>query len=217
MRGRFDEQLESLGQEMIEMGAMIENAIDAAGEVLEKRDIQRAREIMDGDREIDRKERDIEALCLRMLLTQQPVAKDLRVVSSAIKMITDMERIGDHAADISEVVTMLRGSLPEQQPKHILQMAQSATRMVHSSIDAYVKRDAELARRVMNDDDIVDDLFLAVKSELIGIISSDPQSGGLALDLLMIAKYFERIGDHAVNIAEWVEFAVTGIYKGEKL
>lgn len=217
MRSRFDEQLERLGQELIEMGAMVENAIEKACDALLRQDIDLAKTIMSSDPVVDRKERDIESLCLRLLLMQQPVARDLRLVSSALKMITDMERIGDQAADISEIVTMLGQAPLIKRPDHIREMASATIGMVHKALDAYVSRDLDMAREVIDSDDIVDDLFITVKNELIELLAKDSSVGWQALDLLMIAKYFERIGDHAVNIAEWVEFASTGLYKGEQL
>ena len=215
MKNRFDEQVDILNAQMIEMGAMIETTIEDACEALQTADLTRARAIIEADSAVDRKEREIESLCLRMLLTRQPVAHDLRVVSSALKMITDMERIGDHAADISEIVTFMAYTAP--QPEHFGAMASAAIDMVHRAIDAYVRRDVALAREVIQSDDIVDDLFVDVRKELIEMLAADSSMGSEALDLLMIAKYFERIGDHATNIAEWVEYSVTGLYKGEVL
>ena len=217
MRSRFDSQLEKLNQEMIFMGTMAETAIEGACEALLTRNVERARDIMSSDPAVDRQERDIEALCLRMLLMQQPVARDLRLVSSALKMITDMERIGDQAADIAEVVTMLEAESAIEPPEHISAMAEEARRMVHRAVDAYVQRDVKLAEKVIAQDDVVDDLFLDVKRELVEQIRKKPDCGMAALDMLMIAKYFERIGDHATNVAEWVQYAVTGLYKGESL
>lgn len=216
MKNRFDEQVEILNSQMIEMGAMIETTIENACEALQSGNLELARSIIDADTLVDRKERDIETLCLRMLLTRQPVAHDLRVVSSALKMITDMERIGDQAADISEIVTFLDYSTVVQ-PEHFGAMARAAIDMVHRAIDAYVRRDVALARDVIQSDDTVDGLFTDVKRELIEFLSADASRGSEALDMLMIAKYFERIGDHATNIAEWVEYSVTGYYKGEEL
>ena len=217
MRSRFDGQLEKLNQEMILMGTMVETAIEGACEALHDRDVRKARDIMAADPAVDRQERDIESLCLRMLLMQQPVARDLRLVSSALKMITDMERICDQAADIAEIVIMLGEGSAVQPPEHIAAMAEEARAMVHSAIDAYVQRDVKLAEKVIDQDDVVDQLFLSVKDELVEQLRKDPASALAALDMLMIAKYFERIGDHATNIAEWVQYAVTGLYKGESL
>jgi phosphate transport system protein len=222
MRSKFDEQLHKLNMEMITMGSMIERAIENAGVILETRNLDAARVLKDGDAEIDRKEREIETLCLRLILMQQPVARDLRVISAALKMITDMERIGDQASDIAEIITMpLDGELLPL-PEHLPLMAVETAKMVHKAIDAYVALDLILARSVMADDDIVDGLFDEVKKDLMGQINSccrlgSVPSGMQLLDMLMIAKYFERSADHAVNIAEWVEFAVTGEYKGERL
>ena len=216
MKNRFDEQVDILNAQMIEMGAMIETTIENACDALQTANLPKAREIMEADSIVDRKEREIESLCLRMLLTRQPVAHDLRVVSSALKMITDMERIGDHAADISEIVTFMDFSAA-MQPEHFGAMSRAAIEMVHRAIDAYVRQDVQLARAVIASDDTVDELFVDVKKELIELLKADSSRGSEALDLLMIAKYFERIGDHATNIAEWVEYSVTGIYKGEVL
>lgn len=222
MRARFDEQLQKLNNEMIVMGSMIERAIENAGTLLETRNLETARKLREGDNEIDRKEREIETLCLRLILMQQPVARDLRIISAALKMITDMERIADQASDIAEILTMpVHGALLPF-PPHLQQMAAETARMVHKAIDAYVARDQALAQVVMKDDDIVDELFMQVKQDIIDLIhkashSGDPVDVMQLLDMLMIAKYFERCADHAVNIAEWVEYAVTGMYKGERL
>ena len=215
MRKHFDEQIARLGEEMIAMGAMVERTIEDACEALRLGDVVRARRIMEGDREVDRKEREIEALCLHLLLQQQPVARDLRQISSALKMITDMERIGDQAADISEIVTVM--DLTQPRPGHFSVMAHAAVDMVHRAIDAYVRQDVELARQVMESDDVVDELFDQVKGDLAVLLRENAERSGSVLDMLMIAKYFERIGDHAVNIAEWVAYSVTGLYKGEEL
>ena len=212
----FDAQVEVLNQQMIEMCGMIENTLEDASLVLQKLDVKRAEEIIEGDSVIDRKEREIESLCLRMLLTRQPVAHDLRVVSSALKMITDMERIADHAADISEIVTMIDYDVVRQ-PEHFLTMSRTAVDMVHRAVDAYVRQDVDLARVVIADDDIVDNLFVEVKQEIVDFMVKDSSRSIEGMDFLMIAKYYERIGDHATNIAEWVEYCVTGLYKGDEL
>ena len=198
MRNKFDEQLSQLNHEMIEMGALCEEVIALASRALTENDKSLAARVAPLDSEIDRKERDIENLCLKLLLQQQPVARDLRQISAALKMITDMERIGDQAEDND----LLR------------EMAKAAIRMVTESVDAYVKCDTMLAEQVIAEDDTVDGYFTQVKERLIGKIAQDPADGEYALDLLMIAKYFERIGDHATNIAEWVIFSVTGVHKG---
>ena len=198
MRNKFDEQLSQLNHEMIEMGALCEEVIALASRALTENDKSLAARVAPLDSEIDRKERDIENLCLKLLLQQQPVARDLRQISAALKMITDMERIGDQAEDNN----LLR------------EMAKATIRMVTESVDAYVKCDTMLAEQVIAEDDTVDGYFTQVKERLIGKIARDPADGEYALDLLMIAKYFERIGDHATNIAEWVIFSVTGVHKG---
>lgn len=213
MRSRFDDQLDALHTELIEMGALCENAISNAAEALLKGDLSLAKRAEEFDQEIDQKERKIESLALKLLLFQQPVAKDLRQVSAALKMITDMERIGDQAADISEIITM--ANIVPEDTLHVGEMARATIKMVTESIDAFVQSDLALARAVMEYDDVVDDLFDRVKGELIELIGKSPERGEYAVDLLMIAKYFERIGDHAVNIAEWVEFSITGWHKGE--
>ena len=217
MRRQFDEQLEELAREMFSMGAMIESAIDMACDALMRHDVALAQSVMEADHLIDQKERTIESMCLRLLLIQQPIARDLRKVSSALKMITDMERVGDQAADICEIVTMMDGMEGLDNPRLMRDMARETVDMVHKVIDAYVASDVHLARAVMAADDVVDDLFMRVKAELIELLTRDASRGQQALDILMIAKYFERIGDHAVNIGEWVEFSVTGSYKGEEL
>ena len=210
MRIKFVEQLTHLNNMLIEMGAMIETAIAIAIEALIKQDADLAREAVKYDDEVDQKERDIEALCLRLLMQQQPVAGDLRLISAALKMITDMERIGDHAADISEITIMLADAQYIKKPEHISHMAAATAKMVTESVDAYVKMDRDLACKVIAADDVVDDLFITVRGDLLELIRADSSNGEQAMDFLMIAKYFERIGDHAVNIAEWVEFSITG-------
>ena len=215
MRGFFDEQLELLNTQLIEMGTLIEHSIRSAAEALVSQDIAQAKEAMRCDKKVDEKEREIEALCLKLLLRQQPVARDLRFISSALKMITDMERIGDQAADISEIVLFIADQQYIKKLEHIPAMAGATIEMVTKSIDAFVNRDVDLARKVISMDDVVDDLFDQVKAELIALIGKDASNGEQAMDLLMIAKYYERIGDHATNIAEWVEFAITGIHSKE--
>ena len=209
MRSRFDEQLAILNRELIEMGALCEEAIALAAKALTDKDKTMAAKVAAMDAEIDQKERNIESMCLKLLLQQQPVARDLRQISAALKMITDMERIGDQAEDISEIVITLDGRYAENSAL-LKGMAESTIQMVTESVDAYVKRDTALAHKVSEMDDIVDDYFDQVKAELISKIAGEPADGEYALDLLMIAKYLERIGDHAVNIAEWVIFSVTG-------
>ena len=217
MRQRFDGQLAALNRELISMGALCEEAIAVTARSVLDADRALAGRISALEEEIDQKEREIERVCLRLLLQQQPVAGDLRQISSALKMITDMERIGDQAADICEIVTMMDGMEGLDNPRLMRDMAHETVDMVHKVIDAYVASDVHLAQAVMAADDVVDDLFMRVKAELIAFLTRDATRGQQALDILMIAKYFERIGDHAVNIGEWVEFSVTGSYKGEEL
>lgn len=209
MRTRFDEQLALMNKKLIEMGALCEEVIALSAKALMSGDTELARKVAPLDGEIDQMERDIEAVCLKLLLHQQPVARDLRQISAALKMITDMERIGDQAEDIAEIITFLNGRSGKECAA-IGEMARAAITMMTESVNAFVQGDIPLAEKVIRDDDIVDDYFLQVKSALIRWIAEKPEDGEYALDLLMIAKYFERIGDHATNIAEWVEFSVTG-------
>ena len=211
MRNKFDEQLEKLHVELIQMGAACEDAISAAAEALLKGDTALADVAEEAEKDIDQREREVENLCLKLLLQQQPVARDLREISAALKMISDLERIGDQAADIAELTRYVR--LPEdQQSLHIAEMARAVIRMVTDSVDSFVKKDLDLAREVCAADDRVDELFDQVKRELISMISADAACGQQGLDLLMVAKYLERIGDHATNVAEWVEYSITGIH-----
>ncbi len=210
MRSRFDEQLSALHNNLIEMGAMIEQAITKATKALLEQNVALADEVKSFDSIIDEKEKEIETQCLKLLLSQQPVARDLRQISAALKMITDMERIGDQAADISEICVYLAGQQYIKELEHIPQMAKATIKMVTDSIDAYVKSNLVLAREVIGYDNVVDNLYATIKKDLIALIHKDVQNGEQAFDLLQIAKYYERIGDHAVNIAEWVIFSITG-------
>ena len=214
MRNRLDQQLAQLNRELIEMGALCEEVIAMACRAVLEGDVPMAKKVAPLDSEIDQKERDIESLCLKLLLQQQPVARDLRQISAALKMITDMERIGDQAEDIAEIVEFLKGRSVENGDM-LEDMSRAVIKMVTESVDAYVKHDRLLAEKVVSDDDTVDACFEKVKTALIDRIAQNPADGAYALDLLMIAKYFERIGDHAVNIAEWVMFSVTGVHKEE--
>lgn len=213
MRNRFDTQLEELNTELIRMGSLIEAAIANAVKALIDQDRQQAKKAIQEDLEVDQKEQEIEDLCIKLLLQQQPVARDLRLISAALKMITDMERIGDQAADISEIAICLAEAPYVTKLVKIPRMAEETIKMVTASIDAFVKKDLVMAQSVVDSDDIVDDLFLKVKDDLIKLIHDNADNGSQALDLLMVAKYLERIGDHAVNIAEWVIFSITGIHK----
>ena len=212
MRNAYNEQLQTLHREMTEMGAMCETAVSLAVQAVTLGEEDLARRVYEVDAGIDKKERDIESLCLKLLLQQQPVARDLRQISAALKMITDMERIGDQAQDIAEIVTFLKGRTAEHDDI-LCQMARATISMVTESVDAFVKHDTIKAEAVLAADDTVDAYFRQVKQALISRIAADPADGEYALDLLMIAKYFERIGDHATNIAEWVIFSITGQHK----
>lgn len=210
MRNKFEEQLERLHVELIQMGALCEDGISAAAEALLQNNPGLAQTAIDAEREIDQKEREVENLCIKLLLQQQPVAKDLREISAALKMISDLERIGDQASDIAELVPYVH--LEEGTGLHIGDMARAVIRMVTDSVDSFVKRDLDLARAVYTADDKVDALFDQVKQELIGIIAKDASRGEQCMDLLMVAKYLERIGDHATNVAEWVEYSITNVH-----
>lgn len=210
MRSRFEQQLSRLHEDMIAMGALCEAAIAEAVRALLAADTKVAWQVAHGDREIDRKEKEIEELCLRLLLQQQPVASDLRRISAALKMITDMERIGDQAADIAEITRHFRLPQDPASERHITKMTEAVIKMVNESIDAFVREDEPLARKVLESDDQVDRLFFKLRSDIIEMISQNPAGGEEAVDLLMVAKYLERIGDHAENIAEWALFTITG-------
>lgn len=208
MRTKFDEQLNQLNQELMHMGTMIEEQIQKAVVAFMKQDTELARIIMDNDTDVDREEKKIENICFNLLMQQQPVARDLRTISAAMKMVTDMERIGDHAADISEMTILIADNTYIKQLDHIQKMASETVQMLMKSIQAYVDKDMETAKAVIKNDDVIDELFLEVKQDLIAMIHTNADCGEQATDLLMVAKYFERIGDHATNIAEWVIFAL---------
>ena len=214
MRSRFDRRLDTLNKKMIEMGAECETAIAQSVKALLDGDMKIAAMVKQSTRRIDELEREIEGICLKLLLQQQPVAKDLRNISAALKMITDMDRIGVQSEEIAEIVTALDGKTGKESADR-RQMALDVIKMVSDSVDAYVRADITLADGVIKYDDVVDDAFLKVKQNLIALIGQNARDGEYALDLLMIAKYFERIGDHAVNIAEWVKFSVKGVHRGE--
>ena len=211
MRKQYDQQLQKLHAELLHMGEMIQQAISGAVTALLEGDDSKAHEVIAFDGEIDQQERLIEQMCYKLLLSQQPVASDLRMVSSVLKMITDMERIGDHAADISELELMLE-DLPPLSNDHLREMAAQTSVMLIRSIESFAEQDVQKAQWVIDQDDVVDGLFDRVRAQLISLLGADSANGGLYLDLLMIAKYFERIGDHATNIAEWVEFSLTGVH-----
>ncbi|HCS11930.1 MAG TPA: phosphate transport system regulatory protein PhoU [Clostridiales bacterium] len=213
MRNRFDRELDTLNLELIKMGSMIESAIEYSSKALINQDLSLVKKVNELEIEIDDMERTIESHCLKLLLQQQPVASDLRIISTALKMITDMERIGDNAEDIAEITKNLVNQKFIKDIVHIPQMAEETTGMVKRSIDAFVNKDKKQAEEVCRSDDIVDNLFDIIKEELIEKIQENKSNGEQAIDLLMIAKYFERIGDHAENIAEWVIFSITGEHK----
>ena len=212
MRNRFDEQLFELNRELIEMGGMCEEAIASAVNALTEGNLELAEKVIREGSAIDQMEREIENHCMKLLLHQQPVARDLRLISSALKMITDAERIGDQAEDIAEIVGHLKGRTMESMIQ-IEEMAKATIEMVNGSIDAFVEKNLDLARAVIAKDDVVDDYFTKAKSDIISYVAKNPEEGEFALDILMIAKYLERIGDHAVNIAEWVIYCMTGVHK----
>lgn len=213
MRNRFDEQLKVLNDNLVDFGSMVEMAIESAINALVNKDIELAKKIIDANDEVDRFEKDIENQCLKLLLQQQPVARDLRLISSVLKMITDMERIGHHAADISEITIIMADTSYIKKLEHIQKMGKETMVMLVKSIEAFVNKDIEEAETVINHDDIVDDLFAKVKDELVNIIHDDVNAGEQAANLLLVAKYLEKIGDHAVNISEWVIFSITGQHK----
>jgi phosphate transport system protein len=210
LRTNFDIELELLNNQLIEMGNLIESLINASVSALKEQNVELAKRVLESDDQVDDMEREIEKRCLKLLLRHQPVARDLRFISATLKMITDMERIGDHAADISEITIMMAEKPYIKDIVHIPQMAEIAIKMVKYSIDSFVNKDIELIKKVVLMDDQVDDLFDIIKNELVDIVSGNTEHKEQAIDLLMIAKYFERIGDHAQNIAEWVYYAITG-------
>lgn len=212
MRNRYHEQLSLLNKRMTEMGALCEQIIGMSARALLDGDVELAAQTAPIGHEIDSMEREIESICLKLLLQQQPVASDLRQISAALKMITDMERIGDQAEDIADIIQLMNGR-PGDICRHFRPMATASAKMVSESVDAYVKQDVSLAQKVIASDDVVDQCFTAVRQEVIEMITSNSEESEFGIDLLMIAKYFERIGDHAENIAEWVVYSVTGVHK----
>lgn len=218
MRTVFDNQLALLDAQMLVLSSSMEEALVGAIEALETRDVERARAIVEGDDDIDHQEREIEGLCLKLLLTQQPVAGDLRRVSAALKMVGDMERIADQAADIAEIVITLEGEqFDPKLHKHLAKMGRRAAIIVHDAADAFVKRDEERARQAIVEDSGVNEMFDRVKRDIVKGIQSATDPATNLVEALMVAKYLERVGDHAQNIAEWVEYSITGRYKGELL
>jgi phosphate transport system protein len=216
MRQIFQDQMKELEIEMISTGGLLEQAIDAAVKALTEENFEKIQEVRHLEEAVDHAEKKIENLCLRLITLQQPVAGDMRRISAALKMITDMERIGDQAADIADLSQRLIDHGVYRHAKHLNQMAEVTSDMVSSAIDAYVNNDLELAKKVMRTDDVVDELFVNVKDDLIALIRQSDQQIESAVDLLMVAKYFERIGDHAVNIAEWVDYSINGDIESQK-
>lgn len=211
MREHFEEELSKLSNALVEMGALCEDAISCAVKYLLKNDAQMKENAAEAEKQIDQKEREIETMCMRLLIQQQPVATDFRMITSALKMISDMERIGDQALDIAEIAEYVTDDIKAK--INIKEMAETTVKMVMNSVDSYVRKDIDIANSVIGLDDTVDALFDKAKSELINVIRTENENAEGLLDLLMVAKYFERIGDHAENIAEWVIFAVTGNHK----
>ena len=211
MREHFEEELSKLSNALVEMGALCEDAISCAVKYLLKNDAQMKETAAEAEKQIDQKEREIETMCMRLLIQQQPVATDFRMITSALKMISDMERIGDQALDIAEIAEYVTDDIKSK--INIKEMAETTVKMVMNSVDSYVRKDIDIANSVIGLDDTVDALFDKAKSELINVIRTENENAEGLLDLLMVAKYFERIGDHAENIAEWVIFAVTGNHK----
>lgn len=212
MRNKFDMQLDNMNEMLIKMGGLCEKAIENATRAVKDGDMELARLVIREDEEIDQMEKDIERICLKLLLQQQPVARDLRQISAALKMITDMERIGDQTSDIAEILL----SAEKQEAKNVpdlIEMAKATSKMVTSSVQAFVEKDLEMTRKVIMADDAVDKLFDKIRDELIALLSETKNQGETAIDMIMIAKYLERIGDHATNIAEWVEFSITGVHR----
>jgi len=217
MRNIFDKQLVKLNNELIEMGSLVEQSIETAVTALVNQDVKKAKQAIKADDGINHQEKDIENLCLKLILQYQPVAKDLRLISAVLKMITDLERIGDHAADISQMTIALADNPYVIDLSSIEKMAKETMEMIIKSIEAFVNRDLEIAEMVIKHDDIVDDLFRKTKKQIIKLINENPEDGEQVADILMIAKYFERIGDHATNVAEWVIFSITGKHKTKKI
>ncbi len=216
-RRSFESDLELLNVEMIKMSAMVEHAIENTITAFKNQDERLAEAVIAGDRDVNEAEKQIEAKCLSLILRQQPVARDLRSVSTALKMVTDIERIGDHAADIAELVKYMKGEHIFEIVEHIPTMADVAIEMVHNAVKAFVEQDLQLVKSVTEEDDVMDELFEKTKSEVVDIIRQNETGLDLCVDFLMISKYFERIGDHAVNICEWVEFGITGEYQKQRI
>lgn len=217
MRVTYKHELDMLNQDLKEMGRMVENAIGQTFVAFEDQNFVLAEDIIKGDRTVNDMERAIESRCLSLILRQQPVAGDLRQVSTALKVVTDLERIGDHASDIAELVLRLKSDRAYHIVKHLPAMAAAAGAMVHDAIEAFINHDLEAAAAVIRRDDQVDSLFNQVKSDVIHLMKVSPDQADQGIDLLMVAKYLERIGDHAVNVCEWTQFCVTGALKNVRI
>lgn len=217
LRINYEHELELLNQDLKEMGHLVESAIEQTFIAFENQNIQLAEEIIKGDRTVNDMERAIESRCLSLILRQQPVAGDLRVVSTALKVVTDLERIGDHASDIAELLLRIRGEHIYHVVRHLPTMAEEARGMVHDAIEAFISLDVEAAGNIIMRDDVVDQLFNQVKEDVIGLLKVSPEHSDQCIDFLMIAKYLERIGDHAVNVCEWTEFSKTGTLKNIRI
>ena len=216
MKVLFEKMLVELNEGMTDMGQLIEQAIARCVDALRSGDVEKARKLVAMDDVVDHKERELENLCLRLLLTQHPVARDMRFVSAALKMLTDMERIGDQAADIAELIALAGDTIPAEFHPVFDQMADAVVQMVKNAVSAFIAMDDATAKHVIAMDDRVDALFTQIKDELTRHLQTRPQMSQYVLDALMIAKYFERIGDHAVNVAEWVEYAITGVHMSDE-
>lgn len=209
-RALFDQELAELNSELTEMSFVVQKAIEDSLDALERHDVEKAEQIINGDRAVDRMERKIESRCLSLMLRQSPVARDLRHISAALKVVTDLERIGDHAADIAELTLQLKDASSCRAAEHLLMMGAEVQDMVRDAIRAFIERDVRTAEQFDARDDVIDAFFDQVKAEVIGLLKADAENPDLAVDLLMIAKYLERIGDHAVNVCEWAQFNDTG-------
>lgn len=213
----YEHELTLLNNDLKEMGRLVENAIAQTFIAFEDQDFAKAEEIIKGDRTVNDMERAIESRCLSLILRQQPVASDLRVVSTALKVVTDLERIGDHASDIAELILRMKGDHVYHVVRHLPQMSVSAQEMVRDAIEAFISQDTVAAKKIMERDDVVDDLFCQVKNDVVALLKDSPELSDQCIDFLMIAKYLERIGDHAVNVCEWIEFCKTGSLKNVRI
>lgn len=217
MRITFEQELENLNESLTEMGTKVEKIIERTFEAFVKNDRDALQKIIGGDGDVDRMEKDIEAKCLSLMLRQQPVAKDLRHISMALKVVTDLERIGDHAVDIAELAMRLDQKDAQSMIEYLPEMVENVKTMLRESINAFVKKDRELARSMEERDDVIDGLFNRVKQEAVKLLKEDGAESDKVVDLLMLAKYLERIGDHAVNVCEWTEFFDTGLVKNVRI